>query len=148
MPLVKGPVPAGLFSSENALTEFMDRLGSKARGSGALRLSDGASVIVRVLNPLLRTLFEETDPRTDFVTKPPEMSNNLQTQYMARLLAVAAGGATGKAGAQPEKFAFDATRASIGKTTAMQLPRDQEVRKLAKEVSKKFATVTGIDIQQ
>ena len=141
-------MPAGLFSTENPLAEFLDRLSSKGRGTGALRLAEGSSLLVRVLNPLLTTLFQDTDPRTDFVTKPPETPNNLQTQWMARVLQAAASGPTGKAGAAMDKFAFDATKAAMGKTTAMQLPKDQDPRKLAKEVSKKFAAVTGIDLQQ
>ena len=147
IPLVRGAVPSGLFSSENPLNELLDRLGSKGRGSGSLKLSDGASVLVRIVNPLLRGLFEDSDPRTDFTTKPPEAPNNLQTLYHTRLLGTAAQGVTGRAGAAPEKFAFDAVKAALGKSTLAQLPKDQDPRKLSKDVSKKFAVTMGIDIQ-
>lgn len=149
VPLVKGPVPEDIFATESPLQEFLSRLGSKTKSTTALKLSDGASVIVRVVNPLLRTLFEDTDPRTDFVNRPQESPNNLQTAYFTRILSTAAAGSTGKAGAAPEKFAFDAVKSTIGRTTAMQLPKQvDDPKKLSRDISKKFAAVSAIDMQQ
>ena len=143
VPLVKGPVPVSdVFSSENPLQTLMEMLGSKNKSG--LKLADGASIIVRVMNPLLRVMFEN-----DFAGKPPEAPINILSgpgSYFRRILDAAAGGSTGAALARPEKFAFEGPKSLAGKTMLQQLPRDQDPKKLSKLINKEFSSKTAINL--
>jgi len=135
LPLIRGPVPrADLFNTDNPLKELLARLSNKSKvpSPQALRLSDGASVIVRVFNPLMREVHKE------FTSKAAEAPENIQIGFLRRVIEAGDG--------KIEKFSFDAAKFPLAtsKTTAQLLPKEQDVRVLSKNINRVFAASTGV----
>jgi len=108
-----------------------------------IRLSDGAMLVVKVLNPLLKTLI-----LPELLAGKP----NIQTLFMEKLLRSAAAGVSG-AGAKMDKFTLDPAKFPVGggsgdKTVQAQLPKKKAtaegVQLLLETVNVAFEKATGL----
>ena len=135
VPLIEGaPSPEVLAnpSGKPAVLSMLDLLGQRRLSLAA----SGASVIVRVQNPLMQSVVEVKDWRAVINTK------HLNTVIKA---------ASKTAHVNAVKFAFNAAAASDKslKSTASQLRKtsgSEELKKLGKEINKAFSESTGIVI--
>jgi hypothetical protein len=111
----------------------MTRLESKDKKIGSsVKLSDGASILVRVCNPLLRPILsglieEKISPK------------NLNTDILSKVVKAANQGISQ---IKLEKFTFDIIRFNILKPTSDLMPVD--CRKLQKIINKSFTTAVGM----
>ena len=118
LPLIKGPVPLGDFwtGSKNPLEQLFARLGKPAPSVGRpLRLAVGSSVILRVCNPLLKSLYP------DLLQRPADAPVGINASLLERIIGVTSDAATGLSIPTVSMYAFDPKRYPAGtKTVAMQ----------------------------
>ena len=105
LPLLEGPVQSDILSSPVAIREIYARLGPSAKGN-ALKLVPGASVIVRVMNPLLKSVFEKDST---------SWKSNINTMYLERFVSAAK--------AKIDQFKFDPKKMASIKSTLAQVTK-------------------------
>jgi hypothetical protein len=135
LPLIEGPVPSNdLLTATNVLEEVLSRLSSKSK-SNSLKLSDGCSLFVRILNPLLREVCAASTTLE---------ASNIKAKYLNTLVAAAASGVSGSL-AKVENFSYDPLKfPSTSKSTSQQLPKIDDLQKFQKNVNKAFAAAVKI----
>ena len=130
LPLIEGAVPKDIFSCENPMQEFLDKLESRDKAPGAtLKVSEGCSVVVKVVNPLL----EELQKKDLFAIN----SDTLQTSFMTGIInASLKGTSTNKA----DKFTYEPAKFTATKKVKETLPSTvTDVKKFLRNVNKQFA---------
>jgi hypothetical protein len=145
LPLFEGSVPMDqVFRAASPYRELVTLLANKGRNS--VKTSDGGVVIVKVLNPLLKSLV-----LPDLNAAKP----NIQTNFMEGLLKAAISGSSGN-NARIDKYEVEAGRfptAPVGTTTgpgsksfAAQLPKAAaaDIPGLLRIVNKEFEIATGL----
>ena len=161
LPLIKGKPPAAdMFENEaqEPLELMMERLGPKGKqqatgkknGLGnALKLSDGASVIVRVCNPFFRDCLDFPKLGPDDID--PDKKVTINTQMLDAIVSVAAKGVSGSV-ATPQNFKFEPKRFSTltaknpsikERLTALNIV---DLKKFAKSINKAFAAAVDINM--
>ncbi len=156
LPLIKGAIPSSdLFSAETSdpLKELFSRLGPKGKGtSGALGLSDGSSIIVRVCNPIFRKMLPFAARPPEDPDRGPSVAGGLNTDLMSKFMQVASTGTTGSA-ANISKFTYDMSKFSLAKgekSTLQRLPGNGvglDIKKFTKNVNKLFSQKSGINLE-
>ena len=161
LPLIKGKPPAAdLFENEaqEPLELMMERLGPKGKAQAAgkknglgnaLKLSDGASVIVRVCNPFFRHCLDF--PKLEPNDIDPEKKVDINTDMLDSIVSVAAKGVSGVV-ATPGNFKFEPKR--FASLTAKNVSIKErlmglnvvDLKKFAKAVNKSFAAAVNIDM--
>ena len=153
LPLMEGAPPLeGIFKAGNPYRELLARLSSRGKEKdatgapapiGTLRVAEGMSMVVKVMNPLLKGLVQ---PDLD------SPSPNVQTIFMNTLLDSAATGTSGGS-ARKEKFALDPAKYSLdtakhaNKLISQHLPKTvEDVPQLMKAVNKTFESETGLHV--
>ena len=161
LPLIKGKPPAAdLFENEaqETLELMMERLGPKGKAQAAgkksgignaLKLSDGASVIVRVCNPFIRHCLDF--PKLDPNDIDPEKKVDINTDMLESVVSVAAKGVSGQVATssnfkfEPKKFAtLNAKNMSIKER--LQGMNIVDFKKFSKSVNKTFAAAVNINM--
>lgn len=102
LPLIEGSVQTDILAAPVTIREVLARLGSSAKGT-SLKLVPGASVIVRVQNPLLKGLFEK------------EIVNwraNINTTFLERFI-----NAAKPSGVKLDQFTYDMKKFTPVKST-------------------------------
>jgi len=131
VPLIEGPVPTDILAKPVAIKEVFARLQSNDKGI-MLKLAAGASILVRVQNPLLKEYFYKNSDST--------WKQNVNTRLLEQM--VAAQAKTGKI--KLDTFKFDLQKFSSQKSTLSQLPSFDDKSKFLKIVNKKFSDTTSI----
>jgi hypothetical protein len=158
LPLIKGPPPAtDLFNSDTQepLDLVLERLGPKGKAQAAgkktlgsaLKLSDGASVMVRVCNPLFKHVL-------DFPSLEPHAlsADDVHTEIMDTMVSVASRGVTG-ANATPTNFTFDPkkytnfTAKNVSVKERLGTVNVKDLKKFAKSVNKSFGADVNINME-
>lgn len=156
LPLIKGSPPAAdLFSSEQSqepLDLVLERLGPKGAASAqgkknslgkALKLMDGASVILRVCNPIFRHLL--AFPKNE----PHDVSKELHTEVLDAAVSQAERGSTGKS-RKPFKYvpALYANPNNNNPSVKENLAKENitDLKKFSKSMNKTFASEVNINM--
>jgi hypothetical protein len=150
IPLVEGSVRASILDSPKPFQALLDALAAPKGDSSYLRLSEGASVIVVLQNPLLvrhsrsKDVMFGIDPtnKGNIPSLSSISSADINTYWMQRMIAAAE--RSPDAAVRPEKFTFDLQRYVGVKTIASQLPATTDFRRLERSVNKSFVDYTGI----
>jgi hypothetical protein len=150
LPLIEGSVRASILDSPKPFQALLDALSAPKGDSSYLRLSDGASVLVVLQNPLLvrhsrsKEVMFGIDPanKGNIPTLSSISSADINTYWMQRMIAAAE--KSSDAAVRPEKFTFDLQRYVGVKTIASQLPAAADFRRLEKTINKNFVDYTGI----
>jgi len=138
-PLIEGAIPAEeVFKSPAPMAEIRARLQNKGKASTNLKVVDGALVMVKLLNPLVRDLVL---PAMD----GPEPI--VHTEFLGELLTSAIMGTSGST-ARIDRFEVDKNKYPGGgaKATSAQLPKScqSDLPGLLRLVNKEFETLTGL----
>ena len=133
LPLFEGSLPScEIFSSSSPVNEIVKLLESKSKAGGqSLKLSDGASAIVRVCNPLLKTLMA--------AELNNEVSGNINSHLLEKFVKA---GQKGISASRPEKFTYDAKKFTVSngfKSATNLMPKGVDIKKIQKSISKVFA---------
>lgn len=131
LPLIEGAVPTEILAKPIPLKEVYSRLASNDKGI-SLKLSQGASVIVRIQNPLLREAFNKNDDATYL--------SNVNTRFLDQFISAQSKTASLKA----DLFKFDTKKFVSYKSTSSQLPPVEDKVKFNKLLNRKFADATQI----
>jgi len=132
IPLIEGSVPTDILASIVPFREVYNRLASTSKGN-SLKLVPGASIFVRVMNPLLKDLF---------VKETSQWKSNINVTYLERMVSAV----SKVSGTKIDQFKFDEKKFSKIKSTLSQLPPTEDKNKLIKQINKKFADTTAISV--
>lgn len=153
LPLIEGSPEdcPELFKHPKPFEQILDRLKNKSKDpTVSLSMSDGACVLVRVVNPFLRAILEPplrtsepTIPRT-----PAEATSLLNTTVMKTMVRAAA---LRTINTKPERFIYDPVKfsqesgGSRAKTVNQLLPNSSlKSEDVLKEANRIFAAQTGL----
>ena len=120
-------MPASILSSKQPFKDLIKMLGDRNSG---LKLVD-TSVLVKVAHPSVMPLYEEVFNAWE---------DNIETTFMMRMIRAAATATTVK----QEQFTYDSSRFMNSKTIEKQFNKVDDVKKLLKAVTTKFAETTQI----
>ena len=124
LPLIEGKVPAAVLSSKAPFKDVLKMLGDRNSG---LKLVD-TSVLVKVVNPCLMELYEDAFGAWE---------EQLDTSFMIRMIRAAST-------VKQEAFTYDNSKFMNTKTIEKQLNKVEDVKKVLKRVTAKFAEETQI----
>jgi hypothetical protein len=127
-----------IFKSPAPLNELCARLQAKGKASTNLKVIDGAMVMVKMMNPLVKDLV-----LPDMNAPQPI----IHTEFMEELLNAAILGSSGST-ARIDRFEYNVDKYANagGKSTAAQLPKScqTDLPGLLRLVNKEFETITGL----
>mmetsp|Transcript_10745 Transcript_10745/g.16311 ORF Transcript_10745/g.16311 Transcript_10745/m.16311 type:complete len:1747 (+) Transcript_10745:218-5458(+) len=130
LPLIEGPVNQSVIESDHPFEELIRVLSMK---KSPLKLCEsGASILVRVLNPLLENILSDT---------MQHWKDHINTQYMKELIKAAQ---TSGAGPKTDVFVYDMSKFLGAKTIDKHFKKTSDIKKLMKNVNLQFAQHTQI----
>lgn len=130
LPLIEGAVPKEIFSCENPFQEVLDKLKSRDKAPGStLKVSDGSSVVVKVINPLL----EELQKKDLLVVNNDTIRKKCMTVLINASL-------EGTSTSKIDKFSYDLAKFTGTKKVKETLPSNvTDVKKFIRNLNKQFA---------
>jgi hypothetical protein len=150
LPLIEGSVRASILDAEKPFQALLNALSTPKADSNHIRLSDGASIIVVIQNPLLVrhcrtkdvTFGINPDNKGSASTLSAVNATDINNEWMERMLQAAE--RSSDENVKSEKFYFEPHKYTGVKTIASQLSASTDLRKFEKSVNKSFLDFTGI----
>ena len=159
LPLMKGSIPSSdIFNAETTdpLGEIYNRLGPKGKSAStntSLQLADGASIILRVCNPMFKKMLEFAERKPEDPSTGPAVTGGMDKNFMSTILQTAATGVTGASIANNGKFQYDANKFNVtrgDKSTMQRLPgggQGMDMKIISKSINKLFSKESGIPLE-
>ena len=131
LPLVEGPVLSSVLEAQSPYEELLRVLSQK---KSPLKLCESAaSILVRVMNPLLSTIQKDT---------LEHWQEHISTSFLQEM--VAAASESGNSTPTADHYTYDMSRFYGGKSIEKQFSKTPDIKKLMKNVNVIFSEATHI----